>query len=1092
VSVSSTTPLGAAREHQRGQILVLFAFVLVGLLLISALAVDYGGWLLARRSYQNIADEAAIAGAYQLTTSVTASCAQGAGVTKQACAREAAWQAIQNHIGLPGGATPTSLGATSAASLNVSWSDWTVWVASPPSDAGSAYTGLASSQKTVFVRVQRRLQANLSRVIQSSQTVGAWATAGRIPESFAIVVLCQTSCHGSATDLKINGGSTLILASGDIGSNSYVTTNGSGSYVALGSDSSAYMNQPGQCTTSSSSCQLIAYDGSPLAPDTSIRYSGLALPQVVDPQYSPPGCSGTGGFNCSMSSTAVPWQCNGTGSISMVEPDTAQAPSKIAPNDPNSDPYVLAGAQLPPTPVPVLLGATATVSGQIIATAAAGGAKINGVVVTLNPGGYTATTAGGGSNAGKYSISNVPAGSYTATAVDSAGTYHQISQPLTVTSPTTTWSPTMDKNPILSGTVKDGSGTAIVGATVKVSDGTSTWSATSTAGGAYSIVAQTAAGAGPWTLSTWATDPTTYQDETVFSTGSMAVNTTTTKNHTLHKNPVISGKVEDSSFVAISGATVYVMLGGSTVGTAISAADGTYSVIAQVGSGSGPWSLTTYASATGYASDSPYSVSGSLDATVSNQNHILTANPGTINGTITSGGSPLAGATVTWSLGGTQATSDALGHYTINSAVAGSGVVTASETNYSTGTSSQTLPAGGTLNNVNISLAQAGAISGTVTDSSTGLAIPGQTVTATNGTTTATATTNASGFYTISGLTPSNPKYTVSVAITGYPSTSLNNVAVNSGATTTGENFALYPVNCGSGGQRGNWSCSSSTCGSNCEIISGTCVVGATSSPATESCSKFDASNEIRPGTYNNISIASNTCAWIDPLGSPTGMASGQTAGVVHVQGTFSIGNGATLYGDGVTVVLDSGANMSFSPGSGFVLNYEDDAHTYNGSHFRTGGYIGGGAGSWIGGAGGITYCSGDTDSFANYQRGASFAKSTFLGTWTGSGTSWCYTDTDTSTISPASLGLTWYLRGADTSHGGGRFNSSSNFQFLFNGVLYGPQDDIGLNGSPQQAAAGQIVAWTLTYGGGTNIYQSYNGVEVDGPPYLIEPYIGE
>src|SRR5579862_7198708 len=771
VSVSSTTPLGAAREHQRGQILVLFAFVLVGLLLISALAVDYGGWLLARRSYQNIADEAAIAGAYQLTTSVTASCAQGAGVTKQACAREAAWQAIQNHIGLPGGATPTSLGATSAASLNVSWSDWTVWVASPPSDAGSVYTGLASSQKTVFVRVQRRLQANLSRVIQSSQTVGAWATAGRIPESFAIVVLCQTSC-----------------------------------------------------------------DGSPLAPDTSIRYSGLALPQVVDPQYSPPGCSGTGGFNCSMSSTAVPWQCNGTGSISMVEPDTAQAPSKIAPNDPNSDPYVLAGAQLPPTPVPVLLGATATVSGQIIATAAAGGAKINGVVVTLNPGGYTATTAGGGSNAGKYSISNVPAGSYTATAVDSAGTYHQISQPLTVTSPTTTWSPTMDKNPILSGTVKDGSGTAIVGATVKVSDGTSTWSATSTAGGAYSIVAQTAAGAGPWTLSTWATDPTTYQDETVFSTGSMAVNTTTTKNHTLHKNPVISGKVEDSSFVAISGATVYVMLGGSTVGTAISAADGTYSVIAQVGSGSGPWSLTTYASATGYASDSPYSVSGSLDATVSNQNHILTANPGTINGTITSGGSPLAGATVTWSLGGTQATSDALGHYTINSAVAGSGVVTASETNYSTGTSSQTLPAGGTLNNVNISLAQAGAISGTVTDSSTGLAIPGQTVTATNGTTTATATTNASGFYTISGLTPSNPKYTVSVAITGYPSTSLNNVAVNSGATTTGENFALYPVNCGSGGQRGNWSCSSSTCVSNCEIISGTCVVGATSSPATESC----------------------------------------------------------------------------------------------------------------------------------------------------------------------------------------------------------------------------------------------------------------
>src|SRR5262249_28771127 len=146
---------------------------------------------------------------------------------------------------------------------------------------------------------------------------------------------------------------------------------------------------------------------------------------------------------------------------------------------------------------------------------------------------------------------------YTATAVDSAGTYHQISQSLNVNAAAVTWSPTMDKNPILNGTVKDNGGTAIVGATVKVTGGTSTGSAGSGGRGASWVVAQPQAGAGPWTLTTWATDPTVYQDEASFSTGSMAVNTTTTKNHTLHKNPVISGTVRDGSLNPISGATVY-------------------------------------------------------------------------------------------------------------------------------------------------------------------------------------------------------------------------------------------------------------------------------------------------------------------------------------------------------------------------------------------------------------------------------------------------------------------------------------------------------------------------------------------------------
>src|SRR5258706_13824518 len=99
---SSFMPLGAARESQRGQVLVLFAFVLIVLLLVSALAVDYGGWLLARRSYQNAADQAAVAGAYLLTSQIND---QGTVLqpSKNHSAREAARGSLATHprVALP-------------------------------------------------------------------------------------------------------------------------------------------------------------------------------------------------------------------------------------------------------------------------------------------------------------------------------------------------------------------------------------------------------------------------------------------------------------------------------------------------------------------------------------------------------------------------------------------------------------------------------------------------------------------------------------------------------------------------------------------------------------------------------------------------------------------------------------------------------------------------------------------------------------------------------------------------------------------------------------------------------------------------------
>jgi hypothetical protein len=106
-----------------------------------------------------------------------------------------------------------------------------------------------------------------------------------------------------------------------------------------------------------------------------------------------------------------------------------------------------------------------------------------------------------------------------------------------------------------------------------------------------------------------------------------------------------------------------------------------------------------------------------------------------------------------------------------------------------------------------------------------------------------------------------------------------------------------------------------------------------------------------------------------------------------------------------------------------------------------------------------------------------------------------CYQDGDQSpytTNQKGEIGITWYLMGTPDINNNQRFSMSSQMGFLFDGVLYGPKDGIQLGGSSGQAAAGQIVAWTLKYNGSTDIHQRYTGIEVDGQPYLIEPYLGE
>jgi Carboxypeptidase regulatory-like domain/Putative Flp pilus-assembly TadE/G-like len=983
------TPLGSRRGDVKGQILVLFAFVLVALLVVSALAVDYGGWLLARRTYQNVADAAALAGASQLTTPITElSCPlAGAGGSKNACAREAAWASLKDSLGLSVDPAAQALGPQ----FNLPYVDvatgYKVWVASPPSDAGAKYPGSVSSQRTIFVWVERVESANLSHIVMpNGQTVSAWATAGRIPQDFAFVGLCYPSaprigtsdCHtGTGEDITVNGGSTIVIEQGDAGLNTWAKTNG-GSVIALGADGGAYMGSFANCWSNPVQCKLAGWTGPEPGTISGTRSAIPLGPRIQDPGYPEP----------TINSTTIPYQCYTNGSqpaVSSIDQPVADGQTL------NDAPIKLTSLQEPqPTSNPLLGSATAT--GTV--TAVVGGAGLNGITVTLtgpsNP--APVITAKVGAVNGKYTISNVtPAGSYTLTATDTgdagtgraAGTYHTYTQVVTVpASGTLTTSFAMNENPVISGTVKDAStGTGIVGAIVTVTGLTGgPFTATSTAGGAYTMTVTNAG--------------------TFNATGSAA----------------------------------------------------------------------------NYASQTYLTNTASLDATTT-LNFSLNPNAATIHGTVTgTGGVGLVGATVTVVGVGFVATT-AGGAYTIGVPGSATYTVTASAPGYTTASQSSGFVGPGGSATVNFALVASSTITGTVTDGTTGLPIPlVVSVTVASGPTPGTTTTNPSGVYSLIGLSAGT--YTLTVSSTGYTSTTTANIVVGGGATVT-QNISLWPARCGTNNSTfGKWDCG---------YGAGGCPTVNNPTGGNVTCSVFDNTNRIRPGTYKDITIAANSCAWIDPRGDPTGLNTGQSPGIVHVTDNISLANGAFLFGDGVTIVMDSGSSVTFHNGAGFVLNY-GTKYISGACDLTTPAYQGD-TKCFRRVPGGGNYDGNDYSYGAymvNIKTKATFSPYTTCGASTPAAYNLsCFSSDDLGHI----LGITWYLRGLGDSS---RFNFSGQMGFLFNGILYGPKDNIAISGQGAQNSAGQIIGWTITYSGGTTLYHRYAGIVTDGPPYLVEPFLGQ
>ena len=296
-----------ARPRSPGQVLVLFALLLLVLLGVSALGIDYASWLLTDRYLQNVADHAALAGASAFSDPSTANDCGGA---KCVNARKQAWTSLRDELNLVDD-SGVALGSPAIDDLaagdspidgqanglyggqQITFRD-TIWVSTPP-PTYSAYVAAgghyALNQGVVFVRVDRAVRSFLGGALGiQPQPRAGWATAGVQSTDFALQIFCRTaidpSCGGSGqAALVIDGGGGIRLARGSIASNqSLKVTQQGGRGVIL--DSGDMFVVTGDCGSSTWKCPQIPATTGGIADD-----DPTATPNVANNKnvfYIPP------------------------------------------------------------------------------------------------------------------------------------------------------------------------------------------------------------------------------------------------------------------------------------------------------------------------------------------------------------------------------------------------------------------------------------------------------------------------------------------------------------------------------------------------------------------------------------------------------------------------------------------------------------------------------------------------------------------------------------------------------------------------------------------------------------------------------------
>jgi hypothetical protein len=257
----------------------------------------------------------------------------------------------------------------------------------------------------------------------------------------------------------------------------------------------------------------------------------------------------------------------------------------------------------------------------------------------------------------------------------------------------------------------------------------------------------------------------------------------------------------------------------------------------------------------------------------------------------------------------------------------------------------------------------------------------------------------------------------------------------------------------------------------------------------------------IPPGYWKTITIPDNKCALLDPA-HVTGLKQYQLPGVFRLAGNgnntgITIGNGAFLIGDGVSLVFDpSFANNGLNVGAGGALLINAGATAdpplsalpYAGSNA-----------AWQIDANDSTSPQDGTNTWPVCTRGGNECVPRA-----------CYMNTDPDplgacagqTVTPITdgRGITFYLTPNTWTHASvqikSRFQMGGNGEanapgIAFKGVLYAPYDDVKITGRNGFNTVGQVMSWTAKFNGGNAYIElEYPYTDEDAPPYLLEPTI--
>ena len=449
----------------------------------------------------------------------------------------------------------------------------------------------------------------------------------------------------------------------------------------------------------------------------------------------------------------------------------------------------------------------------------------------------------------------------------------------------------------ITGTVTEASsGLIIAGATVSATPGGA--NATSAADGTYNI----SVAPGNYTVTA---------SRSLYISQSQAANVSqgiaTTVNFQLQPQPGwIAGTVTDASSGApIAGATIVVIPGGANATTA---ADGTYNISL------GPGTYTATASRPLYGSQSLGATV--VSAATTSVDFQLTPGAGWLVGTVTNAatGAPISGATLTLVPGGLTTTTAPDGTYNL-SVAPGTYTAVASKSLYTSSSQSATVVSGVTTI-LDFQLQPVpGWIAGTVTDATTGLPIPGATITVSPGgfimATAADGTYNVTVAPDTYAVTASKPLY---VAQT-------QGATVTSNATTTAD-FPLGPVPGWIAGTVTNAATGAPIAGATIAVnpggistvtaVDGTYNVTVASGTYTATASKALFLSQSQAAT---VASAATSIANLQLTPMP-----GWIAGLVTDSGTGAPVAGASVTiapgGASTTTAADGSYNVSLGPGS--------------------------------------------------------------------------------------------------------------------------------------------------------------------------------